>query len=177
MIIVQIVAAVISGIIGDPQDAAAIVVIVLLYALIGTVQEYRAERAVAALREMAAPEARVRREDHIRTIPATDVALRRRTLADHGVHRADLRPARAGAGDRDALFTLGLRSNLTLLGGDHADGGAATRRCLPPGAAIGIQNLPLTGTELLLCFACTSVVSIAVEAVKWLVRRGWLHAS
>jgi len=73
MIIVLIVAAVISGIIGDPQDAAAIVVIVLLNAIIGTVQEYRAERAVAALREMAAPEARVRRAGHIRTIPATDV--------------------------------------------------------------------------------------------------------
>jgi len=40
----------------------------------------------------------------------------------------------------------------------------------------GHVEAPLNGTELLLCFACASVVSIAVEAVKWLVRRGRLHA-
>jgi hypothetical protein len=89
---------------------------------------------------------------------------------------ARLAQALVTGSERDALFTLDLRSNLTLLGSDHADGGAATRRCLPPGAAIGIQNIPLTGTVLLQCFACASVVSIAVEAVKWLVRRGRLHA-
>jgi Ca2+-transporting ATPase len=92
MIIVLIVAAVISGIIGDPQDAAAIVVIVLLNAIIGTVQEYRAERAVAALREMAAPEARVRREGHIRTIPATEVVPGDIILLEAGgIIAADLR--------------------------------------------------------------------------------------
>jgi Ca2+-transporting ATPase len=92
MIIVLIVAAVISGIIGDPQDAAAIVVIVLLNALIGTIQEYRAERAVAALRDMAAPEARVRREGHIRTIPATEVVPGDIILLESGgIIAADLR--------------------------------------------------------------------------------------
>jgi Ca2+-transporting ATPase len=92
MIIVLIVAAVISGIIGDPQDAAAIVVIVLLNALIGAVQEYRAERAVAALREMAAPEARVRREGRVRTVPATDVVPGDIILLEAGgIVAADLR--------------------------------------------------------------------------------------
>jgi Ca2+-transporting ATPase len=73
MIIVLVVAALISGIVGDAQDAAAIVVIVLLNAVIGAVQEYRAERAVAALREMAPPEAQVQRDGVIQTIPASDV--------------------------------------------------------------------------------------------------------
>ena len=92
MIIVLIVAAVVSGIIGDPQDAAAIVVIVLLNAIIGAVQEYRAGRAVAALREMAAPEARVRREGHIRTIPATEVIPGDIILLEAGgIVAADLR--------------------------------------------------------------------------------------
>jgi Ca2+-transporting ATPase len=92
MIIVLIVAAIISGIIGDPQDAAAIVVIVLLNAVIGAVQEYRAESAVAALREMAAPEARVRREGHIRTIPATEVVPGDILLLEAGgIVAADLR--------------------------------------------------------------------------------------
>ena len=62
MILVLLAAALISGLIGEPVDTIAILVIVLLNALIGTVQEFRAERAVAALREMAAPEATVLRD-------------------------------------------------------------------------------------------------------------------
>jgi Ca2+-transporting ATPase len=71
MIIVLVIAAVISGIVGEPQDAAAIIVIVLLNAVVGAVQEYRAERAVVALRSMAAPEARVRRDGQVKSIPTT----------------------------------------------------------------------------------------------------------
>ena len=73
MIIVLLVAAVVSGFIGEPQDTIAILVIVLLNAIIGTVQEYRAERAVAALREMAAPEAQVLRDGKIITLRAMEL--------------------------------------------------------------------------------------------------------
>ncbi len=73
MILVLIAAAVISGVIGEPPDAAAIMVIVLLNGVIGFVQEYRAERAVAALKLLAAPQAHVRRGSQIMTIPATEL--------------------------------------------------------------------------------------------------------
>jgi len=70
MILVLIAAAVISGLIGEPADTIAIVVIVLLNAVIGFIQEYRAERAMSALRKMAAPTARTRRDGTIQVIPA-----------------------------------------------------------------------------------------------------------
>ncbi len=92
MILVLLAAALIAGFIGEPQDTIAILVIVLLNAIIGTVQEFRAERAVAALREMAAPEARVLRDgktvtlDAMRLVPG-DVVL----LEAGNVVPADLR--------------------------------------------------------------------------------------
>jgi Ca2+-transporting ATPase len=68
MIGVLLGAAVISGFIGEPVDTIAILVIVVLNALIGTVQEYRAERAIAALREIMAQEARVLRDGVVQTV-------------------------------------------------------------------------------------------------------------
>jgi Ca2+-transporting ATPase len=73
MIIVLLVAALISGFIGEPQDTIAIVVIILLNAIIGTFQEFRAERALAALRAMSAPDAQVLRDGRLVTLTSTEL--------------------------------------------------------------------------------------------------------
>lgn len=73
MVLVLAAAAVVAGIVGEPQDTIAIVAILILKAALGFVQEYRAERAMAALRAMAAPSARVRRDGTLQTIPAADL--------------------------------------------------------------------------------------------------------
>jgi len=92
MILVLIAAAVVSGLVGSVHDTLAIVVIVLLNAVIGAVQEYRAERAVTALRAMAAPEAHVRRGGEMSTIAASGLVPGDIVLLEAGqVVPADLR--------------------------------------------------------------------------------------
>ncbi len=73
MILVLIAAAIIAGLVGEPQDTIAIVVIVFLNGIIGFVQEYRAERAMAALKQMASPQARVIRDGQSVLIDATNL--------------------------------------------------------------------------------------------------------
>jgi Ca2+-transporting ATPase len=73
MIIVLLVAAGIMVAIGEPTDAIVIGAIVILNAAIGFVQEYRAEQAMAALRTMAAPTARVVRDGIELTVTASEL--------------------------------------------------------------------------------------------------------
>ena len=70
VIILLIVAAVISAILGEYIDAGAILAIVILNAVLGVVQESRAEEALAALKRMSAPESQVLRDGKRVTIPA-----------------------------------------------------------------------------------------------------------
>ncbi len=73
MIVVLIAAAVVAGIVGEPQDTVAIVVIIFLNGIIGFIQEVRAERAMAALKQMASPQARVIRDGHAGMIDAREL--------------------------------------------------------------------------------------------------------
>ncbi len=66
-------ACVISAVLGEFADAIAIATIVVINALVGFFQEYRAERAVLALRSMTAPRARVVRDGRAGDIPAAEV--------------------------------------------------------------------------------------------------------
>ncbi len=92
MILVLLAAAVISGLVGEPVDSIIIVVIVALNATLGFLQERRASKAMAALRQLSAPSARVRREGIIETISANDLVPGDIVLLEAGnVVPADLR--------------------------------------------------------------------------------------
>ena len=73
MIVVLLIAAAVTVAIGDLKDAIVIGAIVVLNAAIGFFQEYRAERAMAALKTMATPVARVVRGGLETAIPAVDL--------------------------------------------------------------------------------------------------------
>ena len=73
LIIILIIATALSAFLGEGVDAIAIAVIVLFAVGLGFVQEYRAERAIEALREMAAPTAAVLRNGEEEEIPAREV--------------------------------------------------------------------------------------------------------
>ncbi|MCJ7566954.1 MAG: cation-translocating P-type ATPase [Anaerolineales bacterium] len=70
IVIVLIIAALVAAILGDYIEATAILAIVVLNALLGVVQERRAEEALAALQRLAAPDALVLREGHRQIYPA-----------------------------------------------------------------------------------------------------------
>ena len=70
MVVILIIAAILSALLADYKDAIAIGAIVVLNAILGFSQEYRAEKAMAALKKLAVPSVRVRRDRIVKEIPA-----------------------------------------------------------------------------------------------------------
>lgn len=73
LVVILIFAAVVSAFLGEIKSVVAIMVIVILNAILGVVQEYRAEQAMAALKKMAAPNVRVRRNGKVLDVPAAEL--------------------------------------------------------------------------------------------------------
>jgi Ca2+-transporting ATPase len=73
LIVILLVATALSAFLGHELEAIAIAVIVLFAVVLGFVQEYRAERAIEALRQMAAPTAKVLRDHMENEIPAREL--------------------------------------------------------------------------------------------------------
>jgi Ca2+-transporting ATPase len=96
LILVLLAATAVSSLLGEWLDAMAILVIVLVNAIVGFLQEYRAEQALAALQALTAPEARVRRDGRRQAIPAADLVPGDRLVLEAGdVVAADARLLRA----------------------------------------------------------------------------------
>ncbi|MEW6777948.1 MAG: HAD-IC family P-type ATPase, partial [Bdellovibrionota bacterium] len=72
-ILLLLIAGGISFALREIPDGVAILAIVVINALVGFFQEYRAEKALLALRSLAAPKARVQRDRKLQTIPARDI--------------------------------------------------------------------------------------------------------
>jgi Ca2+-transporting ATPase len=78
MLVMLIAVAVVSGVLSIrsqefPKDAVAIFAIVILNGVLGYFQESRAEKALAALKQMATPNVRVQRDDRLQEVPSQDL--------------------------------------------------------------------------------------------------------
>jgi len=90
-------------------DSLIIMIIVILVAVAGFIQEYRAEKAVEALKKLAAPKARVLRDDKIVLIPSRDLVPGDILVLESG----DLVPA-----DARLIESIELRTNEAILTGE-----------------------------------------------------------
>ncbi len=92
LVIILIVAALVSLLLGEWIDSIAILFIVVLNSAVGVVQESKAEKAIAALRKMAAPSAQVIRGGHQVTVPARELVVGDIVLLEAGNYiPADMR--------------------------------------------------------------------------------------
>jgi len=92
LVIILIVAAVVTVLLGEYIDASAITVIILLNAALGVIQESKAEQAIAALKRMAAPRAQVIRDGRQTSIPGRELVVGDIVLLEAGNYvPADMR--------------------------------------------------------------------------------------
>lgn len=73
MVVILIVAAVVSGLLGKPTETIAISAIVVLFGILGFVQEYRAEQAMVALKKLTVPSVRIRRNGKVSEVSAREL--------------------------------------------------------------------------------------------------------
>ena len=73
LVIILIIAAIISGLLGDAESAAVILVVIALNAILGTVQTRQAERSLNSLKNLSAPKASVLRDGSVLQLPAKEL--------------------------------------------------------------------------------------------------------
>ena len=92
LIYILIAAAVISAIVGEVSDTVIIVIVIILNAVIGVIQESKAEKALEELKKMSTPNAVVKRDGIIQEIPSEDLVVGDIVILDAGrLIPADLR--------------------------------------------------------------------------------------
>ena len=75
LVIILIIAAIISGVLGDIESAIVIFVVITINAILGTVQHIKAEQSLDSLKEMSAPNAKVIRDGEIKVVEGKDVTV------------------------------------------------------------------------------------------------------
>jgi Ca2+-transporting ATPase len=132
-------AAAVSAALGETVDGIAIITIVILNAVIGFIQEYRAEKAAAALARLTAPHCRVVRGGHSMVVSATEIVPGDIVLLEGG----DL-----VAADARLIQTSVLRINEAPLTGESQAVGKSTDRLPPETPLAERKNMVFLGTSV-----------------------------
>ncbi len=128
VIYILIFAAILSGLLGDWVEAAAIAAIVALNAALGVIQEGRAEEALAALRRLTSPDAVVVRGGHQRVVPSSELVPGDIVVLEAGNHiPADVR----------LLETMNLKVDEASLTGESVPVDKRAEASVAPEAVLG----------------------------------------
>ncbi len=84
LVIILIIAAIVSGFMGDAESAAVILIVITMNAILGTVQTVKAEQSLASLKKLSGPEAKVLRGGSVVQIPSSEVTVGDIVMLDAG---------------------------------------------------------------------------------------------
>ncbi len=84
LVIILIISAIISGILGDAESAIVIFIVITMNAILGTVQTVKAEQSLDSLKQLSAPEAKVRRDGNVIQIPSREVTIGDEVIVEAG---------------------------------------------------------------------------------------------
>jgi P-type Ca2+ transporter type 2C len=138
MLVILIVAAIISAFLADYKDTIAIATLVALNAILGFSQEYRAEKAMAALKKLSVPFIRARRDGEVREVPAFELVPGDIVLLEAG---------NFVAADCRVLESAGLQTEEAALTGESEPIRKAPDAIDEPGLPLGERrNMAYMGT-------------------------------
>ena len=84
LVIILIIAAIVSGFMGDAESAIVILIVITMNAILGTVQTVKAEQSLASLKKLSGPEAKVLRGGNVVQIPSSEVTVGDIVMLDAG---------------------------------------------------------------------------------------------
>lgn len=154
VILTLLAATVISALLGEMADAVAIVAIVFINALIGFVQESRAEASVEALKKLSAPRARVLRDGQVLDVPSAEVCVGDILVLEAG----DFIPA-----DARVLIANQLSADESPLTGESLPVGKTNEVISPDAALADRKNMLFAGTAITTGSARAVVTTVAMQ--------------
>lgn len=130
LVIILMIAAAVSGCLGDIESTAVILFVITINAVLGTVQTIKAEQSLNSLRQLSAPEAKVVRDGQVIKIPACEVTVEDEVIIEAG----DYVPA-----DGKLLSTSSLKIDESALTGESLPVDKSIEK-VPEGSALGDQT-------------------------------------
>lgn len=167
LVIILMIAAVVSAFLGEVESAAVILAVIIMNAVLGTVQTLKAEKSLNSLKQLSAPEAKVMRDGALVKIPAREVTVGDEVIIEAG----DMIPA-----DGKLLTCASLKTDESALTGESL----SVEKSLDPvpeGAALGDQtNRVFSGSFVTYGRASFEVTAVGMQTEVGKIA-GLLHSA